>query len=263
MLPSRHAKAPTLAELTDDERLRYSRHLLLEGFGEPEQLNLKHSSALVIGLGGLGCPAAMYLAAAGVGHLVLADDDRVDATNLQRQIAHRETTVGSAKATSAAQTLQAINSKIQIDAVTERLQGARLADLVGQADVVLDCSDNFSTRHAVNRACVHAKVPLVSAAAVRTGGQLLVIDSRQPQSACYQCVFPEQAGSDDVHCATMGIFAPLVGMVGTMQAGEALKLLSGFSVAGTGQLVMVQVDPWSMTSIAVARDTSCPVCGHG
>jgi molybdopterin-synthase adenylyltransferase len=255
----------------DNQLLRYSRHILLDEIGIEGQQRLLAGRALVIGAGGLGSPAAMYLASAGVGHITIIDDDQVDLTNLQRQIAHNTARVGQAKAESARQTLLAINPGIEVVALVERADAARLAALVGQADVVLDCTDNFATRHAVNRACVAHRVPLVSGAAIRFDAQISVFDPRghdgdgpagQAGAAlpCYSCLFPEDQRFEDVACSTMGVFAPLVGVVGAMQAAEALKLLMGIGEPLSGRLLLLDGLRMEWTSIKIARNDACPVC---
>jgi len=247
--------------MDDSQLLRYSRHILLNEVGVEGQERIMQARALIIGVGGLGSPAAMYLATAGIGHLTLVDHDTVDATNLQRQIAHTEARVGMAKVESARATLLAINPGLQITALAERADAARLEVLVAQADVVLDCSDNFSTRHALNAACVRHGVPLVSGAAIRFDGQLAVYDPKDGQSPCYACVFPPDAAFEETRCATMGVFAPLVGIIGSMQAAEALKLLSGAGRPAVGRLLMLDGRDMSWNDIRLPRNPDCPVCG--
>ena len=246
--------------MDDAQLLRYSRHLLLDEIGVDAQERLLASTALVVGAGGLGCPAALYLATAGVGRIVLADADEVDLTNLQRQILHRESTVGMSKVASGKRALADLNSTVEVVAIERRLQGAALADAVAASTVVLDCSDNFATRHAVNRACVASKVPLVSGAAIRFDAQLAVFDPRAPDSPCYHCVFPESGQIEDLRCAVMGVFAPLTGIVGTMQAAEALKIAGGFGSPLRCRLVLIDARTMTIDSIEIARDPSCPIC---
>lgn len=246
--------------MDDQQLLRYSRHILLDEIGIEGQQNLLAAHVLIIGAGGLGSPAAMYLAASGVGRISLADHDTVDLTNLQRQIAHTSERVGMAKVESARQCLQQINPEIQVHALQERAQDARLQELVASADVVLDCSDNFATRHAVNQACVQHRVPLVSGAAVRMDGQISVFDTRQANAPCYACLFPPEQEFEEVQCATMGVFAPLVGIIGAMQAAEALKLLVPFGQTLTGRLLMLDGRNMSWSSIKIARNAHCSVC---
>jgi len=248
--------------MNDEQLLRYSRHILLDQIGIEGQQRLLASHALVIGAGGLGSPAAMYLASAGVGHITIVDDDVVDLTNLQRQIAHTTERVGQSKARSARTTMAQINPDIRITALAERVDEARLAQLVAAADVVLDCTDNFATRHAVNRACVAQRKPLVSGAAIRFDGQVSVFDPRGGEQPCYSCLFPQDQQFEDVACAAMGVFAPLVGVVGAMQAAEALKLLLHVGQSLAGRLLMLDGLYMEWTSIAVARNEHCPVCGH-
>jgi len=248
--------------MNDEQLLRYSRHILLDQIGIEGQQRLLASHALVIGAGGLGSPAAMYLASAGVGHITIVDDDEVDLTNLQRQIAHTTERVGQSKALSARTTMAQINPDIRITALAERVDEARLAQLVAAADVVLDCTDNFATRHAVNRACVAQRKPLVSGAAIRFDGQVSVFDPRGGEQPCYSCLFPQDQQFEDVACAAMGVFAPLVGVVGAMQAAEALKLLLHVGQSLAGRLLMLDGLYMEWTSIAVARNEHCPVCGH-
>ena len=246
--------------MNDSQLLRYSRHILLDEIGIEGQQKLLAAHALVIGAGGLGSPAAMYLASAGVGHITLVDNDTVDLTNLQRQIAHTTERVGQPKAESARITLAQINPEIDVTALNERVDDARLAELVARADVVLDCTDNFATRHAVNRACVAHKVPLVSGAVIRFDGQVSVFDPRGGERPCYSCLFPQDQKFEDVACSTMGVFAPLVGVVGAMQAAEALKLLMGVGASLAGRLLMLDGLHMEWTSIGVGRNGDCPVC---
>jgi molybdopterin/thiamine biosynthesis adenylyltransferase len=248
--------------VNDQQLLRYSRHILLDEVGIEGQARVLDGHALIIGAGGLGSPAALYLAASGVGRITLVDDDVVDLTNLQRQVMHTTARVGMAKVESGREALLQINPEITVTAVRERADAARLAELVGSADVVLDCSDNFATRHAVNRACVHARVPLVSGAVIRFDGQLSVFDVRDPVSPCYACLFPEDSQFEEVACSTMGVFAPLVGVVGAMQAAEALKLLSGAGRAISGRLLMLDGRVMEWSDIGIARNPACPVCAR-
>ena len=247
--------------MTDDQLLRYSRHVLLPEIGIDGQERLSHARALVIGAGGLGSPAAYYLASAGIGTLVLADGDTVDLTNLQRQILHRTESIGQAKALSGQYTLRGINPECQVVALTERLEGERLEQEIARVDVVLDCSDNFATRHAANRACVAARKPLVSGAAIRFDGQVAVFDSRQENAPCYNCLFPEGDDVEEVRCAVMGVFAPLTGIIGSVQAAEALKLLIGCGNSLAGRLLLLDGLAMEWRSIKVPRDPGCAVCG--
>jgi len=244
----------------DQQRLRYSRHLLLNEFGEDAQERLLDSHALVVGAGGLGSSALLYLASSGLGRITVCDGDRVDLTNLQRQVVHRVDSIGEPKARSAARTLAAINPEVRIEALEERAGEARIAELVQGADVVLDCSDNFATRHALNRACVGARKPLVSGAAIRFDGQVAVFDLRRDDAPCYHCLFAEDAESPDERCATMGIFAPLVGIVGTFQALEAIKLVARVGETLAGRLLLFDALASRWHEVRLARDAHCRVC---
>jgi molybdopterin/thiamine biosynthesis adenylyltransferase len=247
-------------EVMDDRQLlRYSRHLLLDEIGIDAQEKLLGGTALVIGAGGLGCPAAMYLAAAGLGTILIADADTVDLTNLQRQILHRESGIGMPKTESARRTIAEINPQIEVITLPQRLEGADLDAAVARSDVVLDCSDNFATRHAVNRACVRHRVPLVSGAAIRFDGQLAVFDPRRADSPCYHCLFPEDREVEEVRCAVMGVFAPLTGIIGTMQAAEALKIVGGFGTPMQG-LMLLNTRTMEIQQIQMGRDPQCPIC---
>jgi len=279
--------------MTDDQLLRYARHILLQDIGIEGQERLLASHALVIGAGGLGSPVALYLGSAGVGQLTLVDHDTVDVTNLQRQIAHDIASVGRPKAESAKARIAMINPDVRVQAVTQRADAALLDTLVPQADVVLDCTDNFATRHAVNAACVRHRKPLVSGAAIGFDGQISVYDTRghaQPATGahntqtsvkaggaaagrgmtgeddrvaelpCYACLFPPGQEFEEVACATMGVFAPLVGIIGTMQAAEALKLLTGVGRSLAGRLLMLDGRSMLWDEIAIARQPRCPVC---
>jgi len=246
--------------LSDEQLLRYSRHILLDELGVEGQQRLLEAHALVIGAGGLGSPVALYLGTAGVGTITLVDHDTVDLTNLQRQIAHNLARVGQPKVGSAAQAIAAINPEVRVVGLQERADAQRLDALVAAADVVLDCSDNFSTRHAVNAACVAHRKPLVSGAAIGFDGQISVYDTRSETKPCYACIFPPEATFEEVRCATMGVFAPLVGIIGTMQAAEALKLLAGVGSSLAGRLQMLDARSMEWNEIRVARAPTCPVC---
>ncbi|MFC6284750.1 MULTISPECIES: HesA/MoeB/ThiF family protein [Polaromonas] len=247
--------------MNDSQLLRYSRHILLDELGIEGQEKLLASRALIVGAGGLGSPVALYLGSAGVARLTIVDDDRVDATNLQRQIAHKLSGVGELKAESIRQAIADLNPDVQVTTVTTRADDALLDTLVQQADVVLDCSDNFATRHAINRASVKHRKPLVSGAAIRFDGQVSVYDPRQALSPCYACVFPETAQFEETQCATMGVFAPLVGIIGSVQAAEALKLLCGVGEPLTGRLLMLDGRSMSWSEIKMSRNAACGVCG--
>jgi molybdopterin-synthase adenylyltransferase len=251
--------------MTDEQLLRYSRHILLDEIGIEGQSRLLAAHAVVIGAGGLGSPAALYLATAGVGRITVVDHDTVDLTNLQRQIAHNLSRVGLPKAESVRATVAAINPDVQLHARVQRADAALLAELLPQAQVVLDCSDNFATRHAVNAACVAHGVPLVSGAAIGFDGQVSVYDSRPAEGGagpCYACLFPPDERFEEVACATMGVFAPLVGIVGTVQAAEALKLLAGVGTSLGGRLLMLDARTMRWDEMRLARQPHCPVCGE-
>jgi molybdopterin-synthase adenylyltransferase len=248
--------------MTDDQLLRYSRHILLEEIGVEGQERLLAAHALVIGAGGLGSPVALYLGTAGVGRITLVDHDKVDLTNLQRQLAHTMARVGQPKAESARAAIAAINPEPVVQAISLRADAALLDALVPQADVVIDCCDNFSTRHAINAACVRHRRPLVSGAAIRFDGQLSVYDTRDAASPCYACLFAPDDEFEETRCATMGVFAPLVGIVGAMQAAEALKILSGAGTAMTGRLQMLDARSMEWHEVRVPRDPGCRVCGE-
>jgi molybdopterin/thiamine biosynthesis adenylyltransferase len=246
--------------MNDEQLLRYSRHILLPEIGVEGQERLRAARALVIGAGGLGSPVTMYLASAGVGVITLCDDDVVDLTNLQRQIVHRTPAIGQPKVESARDTLAALNPETKIELVKERVAGATLDALVAQADVVIDGCDNFATRHAVNRACVARKKPLVSGAAVRFDGQISVFDLRDNRAPCYACLFPEDAQSEEVRCAVMGVFAPLTGIVGCVQAAEALKILAGIGQILAGRLMLLDALTMDIRTITLKKDPACAVC---
>lgn len=247
--------------LSDDELLRYSRQILMPSFDVAGQTALKSARVLVIGAGGLGCPVALYLGAAGVGQLTLVDDDDIELANLQRQIGFEQSELGQSKAEALASRVQRINPLISVTALNQRLDGDVLARQVEEASLVVDCCDNFQTRFAVNRACVAAKVPLVSGAAIRGEGQLSVYDSRNDLSPCYHCLYPEQ-GNEELTCSEAGVIAPLVGMIGSTQAMEAIKVITGVGTPLVGRLLIL--DAWQMAwrEMKLARDPECPVCGQ-
>jgi adenylyltransferase/sulfurtransferase len=248
--------------MNDDQLLRYSRHILLPEVGVEGQEKFVQAHALVIGAGGLGSPAALYLTSAGIGKLTICDGDAVDLTNLQRQIVHRQDAIGTPKVESARRTLASINSEVRIQALAERAAGQQLDELVGGADVVLDCSDNFATRHAINRACVHHRKALVSGAATRFDGQIAVFDLRDSASPCYGCLFPEDGPNEDTPCAIMGVFAPLTGIIGTMQAAEALKLVAGIGTSLSGRLMLLDALGMEWRTVRLKRDPACAVCAR-
>ncbi len=246
--------------MNDEQLLRYSRHILLDEIGIEGQEKLLASHVLIIGAGGLGSPVALYLGAAGVGRITLVDHDRVDATNLQRQIAHTLERIGEFKADSVVQAVAALNPDVKVIPVTELADDRLLERLVGEVDLVLDCTDNFATRHAINRACVKHAKPLVSGAAIRFDGQVTVYDPRSAASPCYACIFPESDLLEETRCAAMGVFAPLVGIVGTVQAAEALKLLCGIGQALTGRLLMLDGRNMEWHAMKLMRNQACSVC---
>ena len=246
--------------MNDEDLLRYSRHILLNEFGVEAQRVLMDSRALVVGAGGLGSAALMYLASAGVSHLTIADGDNVDLTNLQRQIIHREDRIGTNKAESAAKSINDINSNVVVETIAQRLAGSLLEDQVAKADVVLDCSDNFATRHAINKACVKFRRPLVSGAGIRFDGQITSFDLRDAANPCYHCLFPEQVNAEEERCAIMGVFAPVVGIIGAMQAAEAIRLLTGVGEPLVGRLLMLDARNMSWQSVKFRRDAECAVC---
>jgi molybdopterin-synthase adenylyltransferase len=247
--------------VTDEQLLRYSRHILLDALGIEGQERILAAHTLVIGAGGLGSPAAHYLASAGIGKITLDDDDNVDLTNLQRQILHTQSRIGMAKAESGRQALAAINPDIDIVPLQQRLAGAELDALVASTDVVLDCTDNFTTRHAINRACVHHRKPLVSGAAIRFAGQISVYDLTRDDAPCYHCLFPEGDDVDEVRCAVMGVFAPLTGIIGTTQAAEALKLVAGIGESLSGRLLLLDALDMDWRTVRFRKDAGCTVCG--
>ncbi len=246
--------------MDDSQLLRYSRHILLDELGTSAQARFNNAHALVVGMGGLGAPAAQFLAAAGVGTLTLCDADRVDLTNLQRQILYATQDIGQLKVDAAAQRLAAVNPEIRIDRVDSRMDAASLVPLIAAADVVLDCTDNFATRHAINAACVRAGTPLVSGAAIRFDGQIAVFDVSTPGSPCYHCLFGEGDELEETRCATMGVFAPLVGIVGATQAAEALKIIAQVGTSLAGRLLLIDALTMQWRELRVPRDPACPVC---
>lgn len=248
-------------DLPDADLLRYSRHLLLHDIGVEGQRRILQSRVLMVGAGGLGSPAAMYLACSGVGSMTLVDDDAVDLTNLQRQIMHSTARIGQAKVLSAQHTLAQLNPAVQVRALQTRADAQLLPGLVAQADVVLDCSDNFQTRQAINAACVQYRVPLVSGAAIGMDGQIAVYDPRDDQAPCYACVFSPDAPPEEARCATMGVLAPLVGVIGAMQALEALKLLAHTGTSLSGYLLMLDARSMDWTRLRVNKNPACAVCG--
>ena len=251
-----------MLKMNDAQLLRYSRHILLDDIGIEGQQRLLTSHALIIGAGGLGSPVALYLGSAGVGRITVVDHDTVDATNLQRQIAHTLADVGKPKAQSIKEAVAAINPDVQVTMFTQRADAALLSELVKLVDVVLDCTDNFATRHAINRACVAHRKPLVSGAAIRFDGQVTAYDPTDALSPCYACVFPESIAPTEAQCATMGVFAPLVGIIGSVQAAEALKLLTAIGRPLTGRLLMLDGLSMTWTEMQTPKNSACHVCGH-
>ena len=247
--------------MNDDQLLRYSRHILLDDVGIEGQQRLVDAHVLVVGAGGLGSPVALYLAASGVGHISIADHDVVDLTNLQRQIAHTTARVGQPKVDSASQAMLALNPEVRVTALPHKLDATQLNALVPTVQVVVDCCDNFETRQAVNAACVKHQVPLVSGAAIRMDGQLAVYDARDDKSPCYACIFPPDQPPEEVRCSTMGVLAPLVGVIGTMQAMETVKLITGIGSRLTGRLQMLDGRAMAWNEVRLQRNTACTVCG--
>lgn len=247
--------------MNDPQLLRYSRHILLPEIGIEGQEKLLSSHALIVGAGGLGSPAAMYLAASGVGTLTICDGDTVDLTNLQRQLLHRTSSIGLPKVISAQNTLSDINPDVNVIPLPRRGDEQLLLELVAQADVILDCSDNFPTRYALNRNCLQSVKPLVSGAATRFDGQVCVFDFRDRLSPCYNCLYPEQYDTEETRCAVMGVFAPLVGVIGGLQAAEALKILLGSGTPLSGRLLIMDLLGMVLRTARLDKDASCPVCG--
>lgn len=245
--------------MKDAELLRYSRQIMLPEMDVAGQQKLINATVLIVGMGGLGCPAAMYLAAAGVGHLIIADHDSVELTNLQRQIAHGQENLGELKVASAQRTLRGLNPEVRVSTIAERLAGDGLNKAVAEADVVLDASDNFTTRFAINRSCVQQHKPLVSGAAIRMEGQVAVFDSRDKNSPCYQCLYGD-GGEQDTSCASNGIMAPVVGIIGAVQAMEAIKLLAGIGRPLTGRLLLLDAQTMQWREMKLPRDPKCAVC---
>lgn len=246
--------------MNDRQLLRYGRHLLLNEFGFEAQEKLLGARALVVGAGGLGSAALMYLASGGVGTLIVADGDQVDLSNLQRQVIHREASLGQNKAESAASMINALNADCSVQVMPHRLSGDEVEDLAACVDIILDCSDNFATRHALNRASVAARVPLVSGAAIRFDGQVTSFDPRKEGSGCYHCLFPEAKDVEEERCAVMGVFAPLVGIIGAMQASEAMRMLSGIGEPLVGRLLLYDGLQQRWQEVRLVRDPACPVC---
>ena len=246
--------------MKDEQLLRFSRQIMLPTMDVAGQQELVDATVLIVGMGGLGCPAAMYLSAAGVGHLVIADDDTVEITNLQRQIAHEQSNLGESKVSSAEATLKGLNPDVRITQIKNRLEGDLLEQAVVSADVVVDASDNFNTRFAVNQSCLKNKKPLVSGAAIRMEGQVAVFDSENPESPCYQCLYSE-CDDDDASCSQNGVMAPLVGIIGSVQAMETIKLITGIGNSLVGRLLLLDAATMEWREMKLPRDPSCPACG--
>ncbi len=246
--------------LTDDQLLQYSRHLMLPEVDAAGQACWLNSSVLIVGLGGLGSPVALYLATAGVGKLLLVDDDRVELSNLQRQIIHTQARIDDYKVDSAKQAIADVNPLTQVEAFPERLEEARMQELVASVDLVIDCSDNFKTRHALNRVCRAQLKPLVSGAAIRFEGQVSVFDPRVPEAPCYECLYPPDS-SVEQNCSNSGVFAPLVGIVGTIQAAEALKVLANVGQPSVGRLLLIDALRMEFHTVKLPKKSSCEVCG--
>lgn len=248
--------------MDDQQLLRYSRHILLPEIGIEGQQKINAAHALIVGAGGLGSSASLYLAASGVGTITLCDNDDVDLTNLQRQIVHRTDSIGTSKVASAQNTLAAINPGVNVIALNERIAGERLLGLVAHCDVAIDCSDNFDTRYALNHACARLHKPLVSGAAIKFSGQVSVFDFRAEDSPCYNCLYPQETESEEVRCSTMGVFAPLVGIIGSIQACETLKLLLGLPTTLNSRLLLLDALQMEPRIIKLRRDSSCTVCAQ-
>ncbi len=251
-----------LSRMNDSQLMRYGRHILLPEIGIEGQQKILQSTALIIGLGGLGSPAALYLASSGVGKLMLCDHDTVELSNLQRQIIHGTSDIGRPKVVSAQAALREINPEVEVVALPLRADEDQLRELVAQADVVLDCSDNFATRYAVNRACLAQRTPLVFGAAIQFDGQVSVFDYRREDAPCYNCLFPEDSEAAELRCATTGVFAPLVGIIGALQAAEALKLLAGIERGLSGRLLTLNALDMTVMRSTLRRDAACTACGN-
>ena len=247
--------------MNDDQLLRYSRQIMLSGFDIDGQEKLLGAKVLILGVGGLGCPAAQYLAAAGVGELTLSDPDTVDQTNLQRQVLFCESDINLPKVEAAANRIRELNPDLVYRVIPEKLQGQALLENIQAADVVLDCTDNFSSRFAINKACVATGTPLVSGAAIRMHGQLAVFDFRQPEAPCYRCLYDEQS-NEQLSCSESGILGPVVGTIGTMQALEAIKLITGLGETLSGRLMIFDALSMQWQSLSLQADPGCPVCNR-
>ena len=245
--------------MKDEQLLRFSRQIMLPEMDVAGQQKLVDATVLIVGMGGLGCPAAMYLAAAGVGHLIIADDDTVELTNLQRQIAHEHRNLGESKVSSAKASLRGLNPDVCVTQIDKRLEGESLNQAVSGADVVVDASDNFATRFAINRSCLKNHKPLVSGAAIRMEGQVAVFDSGNPESPCYRCLYNENT-EDDANCSQNGVMAPLVGIIGSVQAMETIKVITGIGNNLTGRLLLLDATTMQWREMKLPRDPNCPAC---
>jgi molybdopterin/thiamine biosynthesis adenylyltransferase len=247
--------------MNDEQLLRYSRHVLLEDIDVGGQEKLLAAHALVIGAGGLGSAAAPYLAAAGLGHITLVDHDDVDLTNLQRQIMHHEANIGKSKVESGKHFLQRLNPTIKVATIQAKANVSLLDELLPSVDIVLDCTDNFATRQMINRLCVEHQIPLVSGSALRFDGQVSVFDPRNETSPCYACIFSPDETFEEVSCASMGIFSPLVGIIGSIQAAQALQVVIGFGKSLVGRMLLWDARNTQVDQIRISRNPDCPVCG--
>ncbi len=247
--------------MNDEQLLRYSRHLLLEEIDIAGQETLLKSHALVIGAGGLGSAAAPYLAAAGIGHITLMDHDQVELTNLQRQIMHTEKSVGKSKVNSGKEFLQQLNASIQIETIEAKATAALLDELLPSVDIVLDCTDNFASRHLINASCVKHRTPLVSGSALGFDGQISVFDPRNAASPCYACIFAPDDDFAEVSCSSMGIFSPLVGIIGAIQAAQAIQVLIGFGEVLVGRMLLWNARTTQIDEFKISRNPECSVCG--
>ena len=246
--------------MNDEQLMRYSRQIMMPDFDMAGQQALLNAKVLIVGMGGLGCPVALYLASAGVGELWLADYDEVDVSNLQRQIAHTQNDIGRPKVSSVAEHIKAINPQIKIEPIVDKLNGRMLDSAVEHVDLVVDASDNFATRFDINRACVQGNKPLVSGAAIRSEGQVVVFDSRDEASPCYRCLYPDSSDDTQLSCSESGVLSPLVGVIGSMQALEAIKLLAGFGESLIGQLMIFDAKVMEWRKLKVPKNPECPIC---
>ena len=247
--------------MNDDQLLRYSRQVMLPDFDYQGQQSLLNAKVLIVGMGGLGCPVAMYLAAAGVGELWLADHDAVDLSNLQRQIAHRTEDIDRPKVISVKESIEALNPDLKVECISEKLTGLLLEEAVEHVDIVVDASDNFATRFEINRVCYAYKVPCVSGAAIRMEGQVSVFDSRQGKGPCYRCLYDDSASNENLSCSDSGVLAPVVGIIGSIQALETIKLLSGLGDSLVGKLLVFDAKYMEWRKLTLEAVPDCPVCG--